>query len=949
MKRITLLMILVSFFLCCCSVDANLFQNPGFEDGMTYWEMVEGTSILTTYHRNGQYSMRISSTGRIRQSDIPVTPNTNYIIWMWDAICSPGTGWPHTYYRIWVNDSLLYDVDHSATGVVWKRDGGVMFNTEDAETISVTFYTANPFNSDLIAFDDMILVSEDLIPPTMVSAEASDGEIPSPGIDDDDYVVIGFSEPTQRPVISAGNIDDVLALSGGHTWLNGAGNIGARRWNETGDSLWIYPLPGTPAPTVFPGDTITPDGATIVDEWGNPVTNQVVIGGSFGGEFGDVAGNVNLSDTNDNSGALVTILETSQSDITDVSGDYFIGNILIGTYTIGASKPFYESQTLPVEVLPMDTTIVNFTLDPLVITPPFFTDFEADNGGFLGEGDWEWGVPTTGPNAHSGEKCWATNLDGYYATGTHPLYMPPVDLGFMATAQVSFYHWYEFDFFGDDYGYVQASLDGQTWTNLSSYSEESYGWVAETISLDPYVGNVVFLRFQLVAMFGYFYGWYIDDVGISGEAVPISVSIPFVYGAPSDTVSVPINVEDVTGFGILSSEFTISSNSTVITGIGVDTSGTLLPGTNWSWEYNVVGDIFSVAMAGTDTLAGSGTLINLIFVVSPDAGIGQESPLHFVDFMFNEGIPPATTEDGVFTARSIYGDVSENGEVHAYDASLIFQYLLGQIELTPTQWIVAEVSGNDTVEAYDASLILQYVVGLITEFPVESGALPPLTQATLDIDDISGVPGETITLPILVDNPEDLYSADMILSYDPDILTPVNVTTSSNTPGWLIGHKVEDDNLRIILAGSTSPDVNGNLVLVTFEVADNANNGCNLTLRNVRLNEQPIIPEAATAQFTPLLGVTEGKETPTQFGLFQNSPNPVISATQINYAIPTKTNVTLRIYNATGRLVKTLVNEVKEPGYWTANWDAKNIPSGIYFYVIETNNYRATRKLAVLK
>ncbi len=135
----------------------------------------------------------------------------------------------------------------------------------------------------------------------------------------------------------------------------------------------------------------------------------------------------------------------------------------------------------------------------------------------------------------------------------------------------------------------------------------------------------------------------------SQGGITITVSIPdTVFGMPGDTVNIPVNTEDLTGLGVLSFEFTLSYDSTIITGIGVDTSGTLLSGTDWAWEYNVIGDIFSVAMAGADTLAGSGTLINLIFAVSPAAQPGDESPLHFVDFMFNEGDPPVVTQDGVF-------------------------------------------------------------------------------------------------------------------------------------------------------------------------------------------------------------------------------------------------------------------------------------------------------------
>ena len=129
------------------------------------------------------------------------------------------------------------------------------------------------------------------------------------------------------------------------------------------------------------------------------------------------------------------------------------------------------------------------------------------------------------------------------------------------------------------------------------------------------------------------------------------------YGVPGDTITVPIVTDTLTGLGILSAEFAMSYNSMIITGIDVDTSGTVLSGTDWSWEYNAVGDTLLVTMGGADTLAGSGTLINLIFVVSPDAQSGQESPLHFENFIFNDGTPRVTTQDGVFIVTSPFGAI----------------------------------------------------------------------------------------------------------------------------------------------------------------------------------------------------------------------------------------------------------------------------------------------------
>ena len=94
------------------------------------------------------------------------------------------------------------------------------------------------------------------------------------------------------------------------------------------------------------------------------------------------------------------------------------------------------------------------------------------------------------------------------------------------------------------------------------------------------------------------------------------------------------------------------------------------------------------------------------------------------------------------------GDVSDDGSVTAYDASLVLQYVVGLIELSLDAQEVADVTGDNTISALDAALILQYTVGLITEFPREqpsiAPALHPKSQDKLLIEAIEQL--ETISL-----------------------------------------------------------------------------------------------------------------------------------------------------------------------------------------------------------
>ncbi len=94
----------------------------------------------------------------------------------------------------------------------------------------------------------------------------------------------------------------------------------------------------------------------------------------------------------------------------------------------------------------------------------------------------------------------------------------------------------------------------------------------------------------------------------------------------------------------------------------------------------------------------------------------------------------------------------------------------------------------------------------------------------------------------------------------------------------------------------------------------------------------------------------EGKLSfPINFALFANYPNPFNPTTIIRYRLPEAAHVTLAIYNLQGRLVETLVNGEKEAGSYSVQWHAESLPSGVYFYRIQTGQFTATKKLLLLK
>ncbi|MBK8981833.1 MAG: T9SS type A sorting domain-containing protein [Ignavibacteria bacterium] len=88
---------------------------------------------------------------------------------------------------------------------------------------------------------------------------------------------------------------------------------------------------------------------------------------------------------------------------------------------------------------------------------------------------------------------------------------------------------------------------------------------------------------------------------------------------------------------------------------------------------------------------------------------------------------------------------------------------------------------------------------------------------------------------------------------------------------------------------------------------------------------------------------------PNKFKLSQNYPNPFNPSTRIDFALPNNGNVILKIYDLTGKEVETIVNDFRTAGYYTINFNASNLASGIYYYKLTAGNDIAVNKMVVVK
>ena len=302
-------------------------------------------------------------------------------------------------------------------------------------------------------------------------------------------------------------------------------------------------------------------------------------------------------------------------------------------------------------------------------------------------------------------------------------------------------------------------------------------------------------------------------------------------------------------------------------------------------------------------------------------------------------------------ATTPYGDVSLNGEMTPYDASLILKYLVDYIDLNSQQLQNANVSLDTTVSALDASLILQYFVGLIDTLPYDTTSGLLLASGDMKMDDGEIQAGQPVEVLLYLSNGDNILSFEGIITFNPEHLTFDTLTWSELVDGFTIETNAEAGEIKFAGAGSVSDGEGGVFAILRFVVNENlTEDETVIALQKLRWNENEVMENVASATLTNTTSVdVELIGVPTEFGLGQNYPNPFNPETTISYELPRESDVTLTIYDITGRLVETLVDQKQNGGQYSVQWDASSKSSGVYFYKISTGEFQQVRKCLLVK
>jgi hypothetical protein len=188
---------------------------------------------------------------------------------------------------------------------------------------------------------------------------------------------------------------------------------------------------------------------------------------------------------------------------------------------------------------------------------------------------------------------------------------------------------------------------------------------------------------------------------------------------------------------------------------------------------------------------------------------------------------------------------------------------------------------------------------------------------------------------ITFDSPGEIGAALLIFEPEDEVITPELIASQME-----MRYGKTKDEFRVLIYSPVGNQIGpGNNQVLRFKSAKG------LKLSSV---------EAVDTYGRPLSVIITAKAVPEAFTLYPNYPNPFNPQTNISFALPADSRVSLRIYNLAGQLVKTLSDENLPAGTHTVHWDGTNISgervaSGIYFYKLTAGNYSQARKMCLVK
>ena len=359
---------------------------------------------------------------------------------------------------------------------------------------------------------------------------------------------------------------------------------------------------------------------------------------------------------------------------------------------------------------------------------------------------------------------------------------------------------------------------------------------------------------------------------------------------------------------------------------------------------SVLNNVFDVRKTGIDENGGSDIIFNNVFLGNAVGVSVSPSTSHRYNVFWKNA---TDVNGGNRDATEIAGDPqfinSENGNYRTAASSIVRD--AGD---PAAQWNDRDGSRNDAG---------------IYGGPYADTTVFASANIRLRIGNVPGVPGDTVTVPVIASGILGMSGLQLTIEYDSQRLQLLNVHTAASTRSFsMVQKNIGQSLVTVEMSGSEQVVVDSATVAELSMLVQPGSTGTALVkFQNACVVSgagemcSVLYTESGIVDLTPTSVGGRTAAVPDVFQLMQNYPNPFNPATTVRYGIPVTSRVRMQIYNVLGQRVAELVNGEQAAGWYQVRWNA-NVSTGIYFCRIDAintsdpkNRFIQVKKMLLLK
>ena len=292
------------------------------------------------------------------------------------------------------------------------------------------------------------------------------------------------------------------------------------------------------------------------------------------------------------------------------------------------------------------------------------------------------------------------------------------------------------------------------------------------------------------------------------------------------------------------------------------------------------------------------------------------------------------------------GDANTDSETSILDVTLIVDFILEEATPSSVAFNNSDINMDDELNIADVVMVVDIISGTPAGRSSNLGSF-----ASLELR--SNYTSSDLIFNISYDGA--LKGLEFDITYDPKNVTlgvPSLIVLQDNVVSTF--REIDEGLIKVILfdvnGGFILSNENHDLLRMSYDFLGSVLDQSSVDISNVVVSG----PKGNIASVSSNVVSADVKLIPGVFALHQNYPNPFNPTTEIQFDIPSATQINVSIFNLMGQKVKTLANKQAAPGYHVVQWDGTNekgvsVSTGMYFYTLNTGNHSAMKKMLFLK